>query len=124
VINALVERADLVVAAGCKFSHNGAAGFNLRLPSSKLVAVNAGGPSRNYPARIHVTADAGATLRELAGRIRPRLAQQTGWNAQELASWRAAALRFERAAAVEPQLEGAWDTRRRAHRRAALGAAG
>jgi len=107
VINSLVERADLVVAAGCKFSHNGAAGFNLRLPSSKLVAINAGGPSRNYPARIHATADAGATLRELAGRIRPRLAQQTGWNVPELASWRAAALRFERAAAVEPQLEGA-----------------
>ena len=46
----LVERADLVVAVGCKFSHNGAAGFRLRLPREKLVTINAAGPSKNYPA--------------------------------------------------------------------------
>ena len=106
VINALVERADLVIAAGCKFSHNGAAGFNLRLPRSKLITINAGGPSRNYPARIHATADAGVTLRDLTGRIPPRLEQQMGWDAAELAAWRTAALKFERASQVEPRLEG------------------
>jgi acetolactate synthase-1/2/3 large subunit len=106
VINALVERADLVIAAGCKFSHNGAAGFNLRLPQSKLISINAGGPSRNDPARIKATADAGATLRDLTGRIPPRLEQQMGWDAAELSAWRTEALKFERASQVEPRLEG------------------
>jgi acetolactate synthase-1/2/3 large subunit len=106
VINALVASADLVIAAGCKFSHNGAAGFNLRMPQSKLISVNAGGPSNNYPARLHVTAETSATLQEIASRARPRHGGSPGWDAGQLASWRAEALKFERALDVEPHLEG------------------
>jgi len=69
ILNKLVERADLVVAIGVKFSHNGAAGFNLGLPQAKLVAVNVAGASRNYPARLHVTGDAGAVARDLLARL-------------------------------------------------------
>lgn len=106
VANALVERADLIVAIGCKFSHNGAAGFRLRLPLEKLVTVNAAGPSKNYPARIHVTADAGRLLEALLPRLRPRQTGAPGWNAVELAAWREDALRFNRGVQMEPHLEG------------------
>ena len=106
VVNALLERADLVFAIGCKFSHNGAAGFLLRLPREKLVSVNAAGPSKNYPARIHVTADAGRLLEALLPRLKPRQSGAPGWSAVELAAWRKDALRFERAVRMEPHLEG------------------
>lgn len=107
VLNALVERADLVVAIGCKFSHNGAAGFRLRLPDSKLVTINAAGPSKNYPARLHATADAGRILSALLPRLPTRAMGAAGWDAAELAAWREAGLRFEQAARIEPRLEGA-----------------
>ncbi len=106
VLNALAARADLVIAIGVKFSHNGAAGFNLRLPASKLVTINAAEASKNYPARRHLAGDAAAAVRGLVARLRPRPAGYSGWNDAELAAWRAAALQFERAARIEPQLEG------------------
>ncbi len=105
-LNALTERADLVVAIGCKFSHNGAAGFRLRLPESKLVTINTAGPSKNYPARVHVTADAGRTLAALLPGLSTRAPSKGGWDDGELAGWRKTALQFEQDAYVEPCQEG------------------
>jgi acetolactate synthase-1/2/3 large subunit len=105
ILNALADRADVVVAIGVKFSHNGAAGFNLRLPSSKLVTINAAGASRNYPTREHLHGDAGAAVRALVTRLRPRPAGYSGWDPVQLASWREAALQFDRAARIESLLE-------------------
>lgn len=105
VLNALAGRADLILAIGCKFSHNGAAGFHLRLAREKLVAINAAGPSMNYPARIHATGDAGRALRGLAARIGARPPGQPGWDPAELAEWRATALKFESAIRFEPRVE-------------------
>lgn len=106
VLNALADRADLVIAIGVKFSHNGAAGFNLRIPQSKLVTINSAGESRNYPACHHVTGDADAVVRALVGRLRPRRPDFAGWDSGELAALRASALQYERAGRVEPHLEG------------------
>jgi acetolactate synthase I/II/III large subunit len=87
VVNAVAARADLVLALGCKFSHNGAAGFALRLPADRLVTVNTAGPSRNYPACLHLTADAGQVIAHLLARGADRTAS-AGWDAGELARWR------------------------------------
>jgi len=106
IVNAIASRADLVLAIGCKFSHNGAAGFRLRLPQDRLVTVNASGPSRNYPASIHATADAGRFLAALLPRATPRLPGTAGWDETELAGWRKAAMQFERASRTEPDLDG------------------
>ena len=100
---ALVSAADLVLAIGCKFSHNGAAGFRLQLPPEKLVTINPAGPSKNYPARLHASEDAGRLLEALLPRLAPR--PGTGWEGSQLAAWRAAALRFEQDARVEPRHE-------------------
>jgi acetolactate synthase-1/2/3 large subunit len=100
---ALVSAADLVLAIGCKFSHNGAAGFRLQLPPEKLVTINPAGPSKNYPARLHASEDAGRLLEALLPRL--ALRSGSGWDAAQLAAWRAAALRFEQDARVEPRHE-------------------
>ena len=39
-LNELLDRADLILALGCKFSHNGTSGFRLRLAEDRLVHVN------------------------------------------------------------------------------------
>jgi len=105
VLAALAERADLVVAVGCKFSHNGAAGFRLRLPREKLVTLNTAGPSRNYPARLHVGADAARTVAAIVAMLPPRAAASAGWNSGELAAWRETANQFEADARLEPRHE-------------------
>jgi acetolactate synthase-1/2/3 large subunit len=99
----LVSAADLVVAIGCKFSHNGAAGFRLQLPPDKLVTINPAGPSKNYPARLHASEDAARLLDALL----PRLSRRAGpgWDAAQLADWRAAGFRFDQDARVEPRHE-------------------
>lgn len=64
---ALLERADLVLALGVKFSHNGAHGFRLPLPRDRLVHVDASAQTLDghYPARIAVACDVPAFTREL-----------------------------------------------------------
>lgn len=106
ILNELAARADLVLAVGVKFSHNGAAGFNLKLPPARLVTINAGDASRNYPAHRHLTGDAAVILPALGARLRPRQPGSGGWDAGQLAAWRASALQFPRAARVEPELDG------------------
>ena len=57
--NDLIARADLVLALGCKFTHNGSAGFHLKLPQEKLVHVDAGKEvlGANYPGKLLIQAD-------------------------------------------------------------------
>ena len=54
VVPALVERADLILALGCKFTHNGSSAGRLRLPAEKLVRVDASAAvlAANYPASL------------------------------------------------------------------------
>ncbi|HJU26320.1 MAG TPA: thiamine pyrophosphate-binding protein, partial [Rhodanobacteraceae bacterium] len=42
-LNALIDASDLVLAIGCKFSHNGSRGFRLNIPAQKLIHVDASG---------------------------------------------------------------------------------
>lgn len=103
-LNRLVGRADLVVALGCKFSHNGAAGFALSIDPAKLVTVNTAGPSRNYPSSLHITGDVGRVLAPILPRVMTRDAR--GWERAELER-----LRKERGESVaqdlpEPRLGG------------------
>jgi len=54
VLNELLESADLILALGCKFSHNGAHGFRLRLAPDRLIHVDAseGVLGANYDASL------------------------------------------------------------------------
>lgn len=67
VVNAAVASADLVIAIGCKFSHNGTGGFALQIPQQKLVHIDAAESilQKNYPAALTVVGDAGECLRAL-----------------------------------------------------------
>jgi acetolactate synthase-1/2/3 large subunit len=66
-LNDVLDQADLILALGCKFTHNGTGGFRLRLPAARLVHVDASPASLggDYPASLAVAADVPALLSAL-----------------------------------------------------------
>jgi acetolactate synthase I/II/III large subunit len=66
-VASLVERADLILVLGCKFTHNGSAGGRLRLPQAKLVRVDTSADviAANYPASVALCARAEDVVAEL-----------------------------------------------------------
>jgi acetolactate synthase-1/2/3 large subunit len=85
VVPEMIERADLVLALGCKFTHNGSAGNRLRLPANKLVRIDSSAQvlAANYPARLAICAPVEDVLRQLVRAALPRSA----WNDHELTAW-------------------------------------
>lgn len=85
-LNQLVAASDLVVALGCKFSHNGSRGFGLDIPPEKLVHVDSSSAviGANYPARIGAVARCEEAVPALLERTDPA----DGWSDSELAEWR------------------------------------
>jgi acetolactate synthase-1/2/3 large subunit len=79
--NRLLDRSDLVLALGCKLSHNGSAGFELRLPMDRLVHVDAdpGVLGANYATSLSVV---GRVEEAVAGLLQRRVAAR--WMPDEL----------------------------------------
>ncbi|MGH7585907.1 MAG: thiamine pyrophosphate-binding protein [Gemmatimonadales bacterium] len=93
-LNRMLDQADLVLALGCKFSHNGTGGYRLRLAAERLVHVDASAESLggDYRASLAVQADLRAFLPTLLAAL-PR--------SEAAASWDPAALQGARAQARE-----------------------
>ena len=89
-LNALVDASDLVLAIGCKFSHNGSRGFRLRIPQDKLFHVDASADvlGANYPARVAIHADAPAFMAAVLAALAISREHARGFSADELAQWR------------------------------------
>jgi acetolactate synthase-1/2/3 large subunit len=86
-VNRFLEACDLVLALGCKFTHNGTGAFVLEIPRAKLVHVDAssGSLGGRLPARLAIESELGPFLAHLI----PKVAQGTGgWTHDELATWR------------------------------------
>jgi len=105
-LNEVVAASDLVLAIGCKFSHNGSRGFELRIPREKLIHVDASAEvlGANYPARIVLRADAGAFLEAVSKRLGPT--RRVGFDAAELARFRERASAKTSRGNVEPRIHG------------------
>jgi acetolactate synthase I/II/III large subunit len=96
-LNELVASCDLVLALGCKFSHNGAHGFRLKLPKERLIHIDSSADvlGANYAASMTLLADAPWLVRTLlehqsapSGRI------ASAWTEEQIATWKRRA--FER----------------------------
>jgi acetolactate synthase I/II/III large subunit len=101
-VNKFLERADLIVAIGCKLSHNGTAGFELRLAPERFVHIDAASsvPKANYDAVLSIVADAAEAVAALES-----ARASTQWTHEELRSIRAS-VRDEPKVA-EPAIVGA-----------------
>ena len=91
VLNELVESANLVLALGCKFSHNGAHGFRLRLAPDRLIHVDASEAvlGANYDASLTLAADVPSVIRGLLDH-RPSLGRSSGsgFSEDEVGQWK------------------------------------
>ncbi|MGE5690384.1 MAG: thiamine pyrophosphate-dependent enzyme, partial [Pseudomonadota bacterium] len=107
--NALVAQADLVLALGCKFSHNGTLGSRLGVDPARLVHVDASPASlaaggAALQRRADVPAFAAALAAAVLGRSEP------AWTDAELAAHRGALVAAAaRAGRTEPVLPGIGD---------------
>jgi acetolactate synthase-1/2/3 large subunit len=88
--NELLDRSDAILALGVKFTHNGTAGFRLRMPREKLIHVDACAENLNgnYPARLPIQMDVSLFLTALAAIAEKANQPNTAWQAEELARWR------------------------------------
>jgi acetolactate synthase-1/2/3 large subunit len=107
-LNELLDEADLVLALGCKFSHNGTGGFSLRFREDRLVQVNTdpealGG---NYAARLLVRGRVERIVGSVTRELKVRTPAST-WRPEEVAEWRER-IRMQRVARLpEPAIRGA-----------------
>lgn len=107
VLNEFVAGADLVLALGCKFSHNGAHGFRLRLAPDRLIHVDASEEvlGANYLASLTLVADVPAVIRALHEGQSRQASSAERWPRAEIDSWRKRADQETRAGA-EPRVRG------------------
>lgn len=84
---ALFASADLVVAVGVKFSHNGARGFRLDLAADRLIQIDASRDNigANFPVAESVVADATSVVEALVSRLG---ASSSTWTANDVDGWR------------------------------------
>ena len=100
---ALIDRSDLVLALGCKFTHNGSAAGRLQLPVEKLVRVDASSEvlAANYPASQALC----ARIEDVVPAVRQAVTEPSQWSAGELADVRARfALEHQEPIAHEPTM--------------------
>jgi len=85
-VNRLIAQSDLVLALGCKFSHNGTGGFRLTIPRDKLIHVDASTEvlNGNYPARLAIQGDVPSFLKLLEERDGQLPDTPHGWDKKEL----------------------------------------
>jgi len=88
-LNELLASSDCILVLGYKLTHNGTAGFRMRLPPHALVHVDAepGVLGANYPAAVPVVADAPLAARRLLASLGDAPVR-TAWTQQEIAGWR------------------------------------
>jgi acetolactate synthase-1/2/3 large subunit len=106
VLNEFIANADLILALGCKFSHNGARGFRLRLPPDRFVHVDASPDvlGANYPASLMVEADVPTLIRLLREQALQRASARSAWAREEIDVWRKRVL--QPTDATEPRIRG------------------
>jgi len=71
VLNRFLEKADVIISLGCRFSHNGTGGFTVALAEENLVHVDADSNVlvKNYPARWSLCMDVGDFLSTVCERL-------------------------------------------------------
>jgi acetolactate synthase-1/2/3 large subunit len=84
---ALIDRSDLVLALGCKFTHNGSAAGRLNLPSEKLVRIDASPEvlAANYPAGLVLC----ARIEDVMPAMQQAVTAPSQWSDGEIADLRA-----------------------------------
>jgi len=91
ILNEMIRQSDCIVAFGCKLTNAGTAGFQLDLPSDRLIHVDASEEvlGANYPARLAIRGSAEDVLDRLIPAVKgvPR-PPAGGWTREEIGIWK------------------------------------
>ncbi len=104
--NRLIDESDLVIALGCRFSHNGTGGYSMRLPQDRLVHVHEDPAvlNANYEAawafKMEVTEFISAASAAIMDGQR---SASGGWTEAESSRWRAQVLERSADESLEPK---------------------
>jgi acetolactate synthase-1/2/3 large subunit len=113
VLNDMIRLSDCVVALGCKFSHPGTGGFQLELPSDRLIHVDASEEvlGANYPARLAILGSIEAVLDRLVPAVK-RLSGLPvgGWSREEIEDWKKRLRHIQPTVVLEPIVHGVTPT--------------
>jgi acetolactate synthase-1/2/3 large subunit len=91
VLNKLLQRADCVLAVGCKLSESGSVGFALQLPADRLIHVDTASHvlAANHPAALTACARAEDVFERLASVLCGQTTERdTAWSGAEVSAWR------------------------------------
>ena len=102
--NRLLDASDLVMVIGCKLTHNGTYGFQLRLDPDKLVRIDASADvlNANYPASVAVCADASLFLSKAVSELANEPRPDGTWTGTELAVFKS--MEHSDGGGVEPEI--------------------
>ena len=89
-MNGILDQSDLILAIGCKFTHNGTYGFNLRFAPEKLIHIDASPEvlNANYPCSMAICADALETLKALLASRELLTGRESVWTSLEFETFR------------------------------------
>lgn len=91
VLNDMIGQSDCVVALGCKLTHPGTGGFELELPSDRLIRVDTSKEvlEANYTAHLAILGSVEAVLGQLLPAVQ-RLPRNSvgGWTRDEIGDWK------------------------------------
>lgn len=109
VLNDMIRQSDCVVVLGCKFSHPGTNGFQLELPSDRLIHVDASEAvlGANYPARLAILGSVEGVLnRWIPTLSRHRTSPVAGWPREEMEGWKKRLRQIRPTVVLEPIVHG------------------
>jgi acetolactate synthase-1/2/3 large subunit len=105
----MIGLSDCVVALGCKFTHAGTGNFQLKLPSDRLIHVDASEEvlGANYPARLAIH----ASIESFLDRLLPALKRLPGgpcgsWTRLEIEDWKKRLCVVRNTPVLEPVFHG------------------
>jgi acetolactate synthase-1/2/3 large subunit len=109
VLNDMIRLSDCVVALGCKFTQPGTGGFQLELPSDRLIHVDASEDvlEANYPARLAIPGSIENVLDRLIPSVKRLLPSPIGgWSRVEVADWKNRLRVIRSTGVLEPVVHG------------------
>jgi len=106
-LNDLLDTSDLILALGCKLSHNGTGGFRLRLERGKLVHVNTDRVAlgANYEASAALPSSVESVVTSVLGALKTN-GPESVWTQDMVGQWRGRIASGPQGSPAEPEVSG------------------
>ncbi|OGP75997.1 MAG: hypothetical protein A2W09_06680 [Deltaproteobacteria bacterium RBG_16_50_11] len=109
ILNEMIRLSDCIVALGCKLTSAGTGGYQVELPSDRLIRVDASEEvlGANYPARLAILGSVETVLDRLLPAVeRKHRPPAAGWACEEIEDWKKRLRIMPETAVPEPVFHG------------------